>query len=258
MCVYKKIAAVAIVAFFPGFLASANELGAANDYKRRKFEKICDKNVADPFEKFNRAVFYFNDTIDGTILVPLTKIYNKAVPSWGRQRVRGFFNNLYSPATFVNNLLQKDVEGAFKTFFRCAINTTFGILGAVDFAKDFGLYDNPQTFSDTMAFYGAGYGAYLVLPLMGPATVLGAATMPVDYKSNILNYHLKNRAKKVINIGNGLTLRAELVEYTESLKASSMDYYSQTKSIYIQYMNGKNPNCKNLQENNYDIYNEEY
>lgn len=210
--------------------------------------------VYDPYEKFNRAMFIFNDTLDNTILKPIAKAYNKTVPSWGRARIRGFFTNLSSPLTFLNNIFQGKPNAAAKTFFRFLINSTFGIGGTLDFAKDFGLYENTQVFGNTLARYGANYGAYLVLPFIGPSSIRQAVGMPFDMALNPLNLILDRDQMLVIYAGEKFTTRAEYVDLTSSLQASSLDYYAQVRSIYIQYIARHNPLCKQVNHIDYSIY----
>ena len=50
--------------------------------------------VVDSYEKFNRAMFEVDLTLDHTILKPISIMYKETVPSWGRDRVRNFIGNL--------------------------------------------------------------------------------------------------------------------------------------------------------------------
>ncbi|MEQ9115600.1 MAG: VacJ family lipoprotein [Rickettsiales bacterium] len=219
-------------------------------------KEICYQ-VYDPYESFNRATFTFNDTLDQTILKPAATLYNKAVPSWGRDRVRSFFVNLASPLTFLNNLLQGDPDAAAKTFFRFMINSTFGILGTIDYAKDFGLYQNPQKFGDTFARYGANYGAYLVLPFIGSTDVRSAVGIPFDIALNPSRVVLNNKEMLAAYLGARFTGRAEILDYTSSLQASSLDYYAQIRSMYTQYAAKRNPRCAKSTQIDYTLYNDD-
>ncbi len=217
-------------------------------------QPACCYNIYDPYEKFNRKVFTFNETLDRTIFSPMAKVYNKTLPSWGRARIRGIFTNLSAPLTFLNNVAQGEGNEAAKTFFRFFVNTIFGFFGAIDFAKDFGLYERPQNFGDTFAHYGANYGAYLVLPIIGPSSVRQTAAIPFDAAFNPLNLYLDSKEVLGVYIGDKFTLRADYVDITSSLEASSLDYYAQIRSIYIQYLAKKNPKCKNVYKVDQSIY----
>lgn len=233
----------------------------SNDNPKASKDRLVDINtnicyhIYDPYEKFNRTMFTFNETLDNTILKPAVSAYNKTVPSWGRTRIRSFFINLMSPLTFLNNLLQGNPDAAAKTFFRFMINSTFGILGTIDYAKDFELYQNPQHFGDTFAHYGANYGAYLVLPFVGPSTVRSTVGMPFDAVLNPISLELNKEEMITAYLGNKFTARADILDFTSSLEASSLDYYAQVRSMYIQYVAKSNPKCQSATQVDYTIYN---
>lgn len=247
---------IVIVAFTLLILIGAEAQTNSNSKTKKTIDldaPLCYQ-VHDPFENINRKIFVFNDTLDNTILKPMAQVYNKTVPSWGRSRIRGFFTNLLSPLTFINNLLQGDPDAAAKTFFRFVVNSTFGILGTVDFAKDFGLYSRPQNFGDTFARYGANYGAYLVLPFFGPSSVRQTAAIPFDIYLNPLQIAFDGTERLAIFGGERFTAKAEYVDLTASLEASSLDYYAQVRSIYLQYIAKKNIRCKKIQQVDYSKY----
>lgn len=256
----QKIIICFIVIFYSfNCLASKGQSVSYKGYNKQQVDinKLLCYQVYDPYEKFNRAVFTINDTLDHTILIPISRMYNKAVPSWGRVRIRSFFTNLASPLTFINNLLQGNGDAAVKTFFRFMINSTFGLFGTLDFAKDFGLYQNPQTFGNTFASYGANYGAYLVLPILGPSTVRHTAGIPFDAVLNPLNLVFDGKEMWAIYGGERFTARAANLEDTNSLQDSSLDYYAKIRSMYIQYIAKHNPKCKKMVQIDYSIYQED-
>jgi phospholipid-binding lipoprotein MlaA len=212
--------------------------------------------IVDPYEKFNRAMFEVNLTLDHTILRPVSSLYKKSVPSWGRDRVSNFLSNLQLPLTLVNNIAQGDSNSGFKTFWRFFINTTFGLGGLLDFATDLDLPYNPQVFGDTFARYGANYGAYLMLPIIGPATVRDGAGKVYDTVINPVNWMLTRDQFYVLYGANMIDTRAQFLDTTNNLEESSLDYYAQIRSMYIQYKAKKNPRCQ-AQAIDYNMYNED-
>ncbi|TDM08553.1 MAG: hypothetical protein C4K60_03750 [Ideonella sp. MAG2] len=66
---------------------------------------------ADPWEGFNRAVYGFNDTLDGMFLKPVASGYQKVVPDPAREGVKNFFGNLGDVWSTVNLLLQGKTSG---------------------------------------------------------------------------------------------------------------------------------------------------
>lgn len=223
-------------------IAFASLAGNAAD-KRGHYDGKCYE-IVDPYEKFNRAMFEVNLTLDHTILKPITSAYNKAVPSWGRDRVSNFVSNLKSPLTLVNNIAQGNGGDAHRTFWRFFINTTFGLGGLLDFASGFGLPEKQQTFGDTFAHYGADYGAYLMIPIIGPTTVRDGTGKIYDLLLDPLNLELNTKDRLVLYTANTINKRSEYLDLSNSLEESSIDYYAAIRSMYIQYLAKQNPNCK--------------
>ncbi len=132
-----------------------------------------DVNEPDPLEPLNRVIFGFNQVVDGILLKPIAILYNDTLPDRARTGVTNFMENLFAPVTFGNNLLQAEAEDAARTFFRFVINSTFGMLGLIDVAKEMGVPPKPATLNQTFAKWGVETGPYLVLPLLGPSSFRG-------------------------------------------------------------------------------------
>src|SRR5690606_21594414 len=85
-----------------------------------------------------------------------------------------------------NSLLQLKFADAAASSTRVLINTTFGMLGAVDLAShisrvsDVDISKRNEDFGQTLGHYGIGSGPYLVLPVLGPSTVRDAIGIGVD------------------------------------------------------------------------------
>src|SRR6185503_15717760 len=89
----------------------------------------------DPLEPLNRRIFSFNLVVDRVLLKPLAKGYRRAIPEGGRDALRNFLNNLGEPVVFVNDLLQSRWPSAGKTLERFLANSTIGVAGFADWAK---------------------------------------------------------------------------------------------------------------------------
>src|SRR5258706_7858300 len=85
-----------------------------------------------------------------------------------RDSVRNFLNNLDSPITLANDVLQGEISRAGDTLIRVGVNSTLGLGGLVDVAKRGGYIRHSQDFGQTLAVYGVGEGPYLFVPLLGP------------------------------------------------------------------------------------------
>src|SRR6266571_3651127 len=121
-------------------------------------------NPRDPFEKFNRAMFSFNDTVDTYALKPAATTYKKVLPSFVQTGVSNFFGNLADIWTGANNLMQGKGADGMSDLTRVALNSTFGILGLFDVASEAGLQKHNEDFGQTLGTWGVASGPYLMLP----------------------------------------------------------------------------------------------
>ncbi|MGD9826668.1 MlaA family lipoprotein, partial [Desulfobacter sp.] len=145
--------------------------------------------VADPLEGFNRAVFVFNDKFYMYGLKPLTKGYARVVPIFARKGIKNFFNNLFFPIRFVNDLLQGKGEAAGMEFSAFFINITLGFGGLNDFAQKYvGIRLQDEDFGQTLGSYGIGNGFYLMFPVLGPSSLRDAVGRAGDWFIDPINY----------------------------------------------------------------------
>jgi len=189
---------------------------------------------ADPLEGFNRGVYKFNETVDNILLEPVARTYRAAIPKWGRERVGNALNNLSSPVVFANSVLQGDVDQSFATFWRFVINSTLGVGGLFDVAKEAGLKPRKEDFGQTIGKYGVGSGPYIVLPFIGPTTARDAVGKAVDSISNPFNY-LTPAAVVTINTVDVVDEREGLLDTIDEIEETSFDPYSTIRSAYIQH-----------------------
>jgi phospholipid-binding lipoprotein MlaA len=134
----------------------------------------------DPWERFNRASFKFNDALDRAIAKPVAKGYVKVTPRVVRTGISNVFNNLNTVTTIVNDTLQGKLGQAGRDSGRFLLNTTLGLGGLFDPATSAGLENNDEDFGQTLGKWGMGPGPYLVLPLLGPSTIRDAPARIVD------------------------------------------------------------------------------
>jgi len=193
--------------------------------------------IYDPHEKFNRSMFALNDKIYFFFIKPVSIVYAAYLPPDVRAAVRNGFHNILFPARFINCILQGKGEKAGNEAARFLINSTMGLGGLFDWAdRGFGLKRDDEDFGQTLALWGAGPGAYLVVPLLGPTNVrdLGGYVVdsamdpiywlpgPIWMSSAVLSGKMLNNAS--LRIG----------EY-EDFKKSAIDPYVSLRSAYYQY-----------------------
>lgn len=150
----------------------------------------------DPLEPFNRAMFAFNDALDGWVLKPVSKGYQYVTPDPVETGVGNFFSNLAEVSSAVNNVLQWKWKKAGNNTGRFLLNSTIGLVGLFDVAKYTGLEKNDhESFGQTLSHWGVGAGPYLVLPLRGPSTLTDTLAEPVDWVVDPL-YELESEGKQ--------------------------------------------------------------
>ena len=141
---------------------------------------IAKPRTDDPWEKFNRKVYGFNDKVDRAVIRPAAVAYRKVTNPTVRQIISNFFHNLRMPITIANDALQGEIKDALKSTGRFLVNTTAGLLGFLDPASKMHLPLRETDFGVTLAKWGVAEGPYLVLPLIGSTSPRDIWRMPVD------------------------------------------------------------------------------
>jgi phospholipid-binding lipoprotein MlaA len=147
-----------------------------------------DEETWDPFEPFNRAMFTFNEKFDDWLLKPVAKGYDWLLPQPVKNGVGNFFTNLIQPAVAVNNLLQGKPKDAGKDLGRFVVNSTAGVLGFMDIARDIGLEPREEDWGQTFAVWGIGEGPYFVWPIIGSRSLRETFGWGFDWASNPVTY----------------------------------------------------------------------
>jgi phospholipid-binding lipoprotein MlaA len=125
----------------------------------------------DPVEGFNRGVYKFNDALDRNALRPVAVAYREHTPSWLQTGIGNFFTNLFYPTTIANQALQGKFKETAQDVGRFLLNTTLGWGGIFDVASGARLPVHDEDFGQTLGRWGVPPGPYLMLPLLGPATL---------------------------------------------------------------------------------------
>ena len=197
------------------------------------------QNPVDPFEKFNRTMFTFNDRVDQYALKPVATVYKRAVPSFVQTGVYNFFGNLGDVWTAVNNLLQGRVADGVSDAMRFTINSTFGLAGLIDISSDAGLPKHNQDFGATLGVWGVQSGPYVVLPLLGPSTVRDSAALPADFAGNPWTYVTPDATRYFGAALRIVDLRAGLLDASNLIEDAALDRYEFIRDAYLQRRAGK-------------------
>lgn len=126
----------------------------------------------DPYERFNRAVWNFNNWFDSRFVRPIAVTYRNSVPRPLRQCVSNFFANLDYPLVAINQFLQGKPKLGLMDVARFGVNSTLGIGGLFDVATDMGLIEHHEDFGQTLSVWGVPEGPYAVAPFIGPGATV--------------------------------------------------------------------------------------
>lgn len=191
--------------------------------------------IADPIEPVNHALFVFNDKAYYWVFKPVAEGYDYVVGEDFRISIRNFFSNLATPIRLANLLLQGELRASGTELVRFALNSTTGILGLFDTARDnWGFEKREADLGQTLGKYGLGNGFYLVLPLLGPSTLRDAVGYFGDSVLDPVSYLQPPSASVGVNAyraENGLSLR---IGVYEELTGSAVDPYVAVRDAYVQ------------------------
>ena len=220
--------AIKPVVFFLYFIVLS---GCAGKLANQKYE---DQKIPDPYESINRTVYKANVAIDLAITRPIATGYKKVTPNFFRDRFSDFLRNLNEPRNFINNILQLKVEQSVTSLARFTINSTFGLGGFIDIMTPAGEPAKPEDFGQTLAYWGAKPGAYLMLPILGPSSVRDTVGRIGDFlmlsPNKLIEDPSGDTAYTVFNI---IETRADLLPLDPVLKRQ-IDVYNFLKSGYEQ------------------------
>jgi phospholipid-binding lipoprotein MlaA len=219
--------------------AEANE-GAGEEY--------------DPWEPMNTNIFEFNRQVDRFVLKPVAKGYNFVMPDLVQVGISNIFSNLRFAPRFLNNVFQGKVKGAGIELGRFLINSTIGIAGFFDLAKEVDLVTSEEDMGQTLGFYGVRPGPYLVLPFLPPFTVRDFVGYVGDVFLNPINWlvvpiievnHVpsviahKNRMTSSIiqsgsRVGQIVNERSRNLEKYQGVEEATLDLYTAVRNAYLQ------------------------
>jgi phospholipid-binding lipoprotein MlaA len=195
------------------------------------------EDANDPLEPFNRFVFAINETLDTFLIRPLAVTYRFWVPEGVRNSVQNFLRNASGPIILMNDLFQGETARAEVTGSRFLINTAIGF-GFFDPATGLGLAYHDEDFGQTLASYGTGEGAYLVLPLFGPSSLRDGTGLVVDSIIDPVNYIARKSGDHELiyarGAATGLDKRTRNLDALDDAKRDSLDYYARIRSLWRQ------------------------
>ena len=191
------------------------------------------RSATDPFERFNRSTFAFNDTVDRIVLKPVARTYDKVVPHVVQQGVSNSFGNVSDLPTAANDVLQGKPRLALEHLTRFVVNSTIGVLGLFDVATQMGIDRRREDFGQTLGSWGVTSGPYLVLPLLGSSSVRDALALPVDYELDPVGYIRRVDLRLGLDALRVVQERASFLKVERTVESIELDPYVFRRDFYL-------------------------
>ena len=186
----------------------------------------------DPLEGMNRRVHAFNEAVRGNLVAPLARLTLRHMPAGVRRGAAQALATLGEPVATVAALAAGEVDLAKNAAARFAINATLGWAGTRDVATGMGYPRHAFGFADTACRWGIPSGPYLVLPLLGPATLRDDSAQALS--ATALAQLVGSEALLAWSGAETFLGYAALHPDVERLQAESLDAYAVLRSAYLQ------------------------
>ena len=148
-------------------------------------------------------------------------------------------SNLGTPVELGNDILEAKPRRAGDTTMRFLINTTLGVVGMFDVAKDLGYPDHDNDFGMTLALWGVPEGPFLFLPVLGPTNPRDAIGHGVDVAGDPFTWVGQGTVVTALDWTrfslNVIDQRAQVLDTIESIKKTALDPYATFRSLYRQH-----------------------
>ena len=235
----ERLLALFLLVFFVFATANTTAIAAnAPPDSNLIAQSEANNDNGDPLESMNRVILSINEFFLDLLIRPLALIYVTVLPDFALDGVHNFLNNLRTPVILANDLLQWEPERAWKTTQRFFINSTIGIGGLMDTAKDFGIEGHSEDWGQTFAVWGVPEGFYLMLPLFGPSNPRDAVGLVLNSFLDPISIWASNTHREELAIGRAVTGGVDefsrVMDDLEKLKETSIDYYATLRSIARQ------------------------
>ena len=186
----------------------------------------------DPWERFNRAVFSFNDQVDEAVLIPLAKAYRAVVPQVVAQGFDNMLSNVADLWSAINHALQGKPQPALEMGMRVAVNSVFGIAGLLDVASEAGIERQSEDFGQTLGRWGVPTGPYVVLPLIGPSNVRDGLSWPIDRVTSLSSLS-EGANRYTVTAMELIHTRSGLLNASSVLGQVALDRYAFVRDSYL-------------------------
>jgi len=209
--------------------------GGLTDAEEERLAQVsAETEPGDPYEGLNREMLISNLRFYYGFLRPVAQVYVDVVPDVVRGGVSNLIANLSGPRIFINDMLQGEITRASETAGRFLINTTLGIGGFFDVARDLGIPRHDEDFGQTLAVYGVGGDPYLVLPGFGPTNPRDLLGTAVDLAIDPVNHFFFPFMLVSRYMGWRFDRAVGNMSQVDHAVRTSLDFYVTVRSLYAQ------------------------
>jgi len=200
-------------------------------------EEVDIPHMSDPWEGFNRSMYWFNDNLYVYLMRPVGQTYRDIVWEDFRIVIRNLFDHVTAPQKLVSSLLQWEWGKSGRVVSRAVINTLFGWGGMLDVAgQEYGIENVNEDIGQALGSYGIGSGPYLVLPFLGPSSVRHTVGRVADGFLNPIFYldlaFIENAGITAGNMVNEVSFR---IDDIDTLRRDAIDPYESMRDFYHQF-----------------------
>ncbi|BET65757.1 VacJ family lipoprotein [Opitutales bacterium ASA1] len=205
-----------------------------------EYDEYAMPQVSDPLEKFNRTIFKFNGAVTVYVLTPVSNGYTAVVPKKAREGIGNFFSNLAFPLRFTGSLLQGKLDRSAAETGKFLVNSTVGLGGFLkvsDHVPELRVPD--EDIGQAFGVWGLGHGPYLVIPVLGPASLRDGLGRICAIPLNPMRWEFAESMDWTVRDGsmvletvNGLPAT---LENLDRITRSAVDPYVAVRNGYIQY-----------------------
>ncbi|MBW2602009.1 MAG: VacJ family lipoprotein [Deltaproteobacteria bacterium] len=191
--------------------------------------------IADPFLYWNKAMYHFNDKLYFWLLKPVARGYRWVTPEFVRTGVKNFFHNITFHVRFVSCILQAKGRAAQAEFAKFFFNTTFGVLGFGNPARNYSHLDvSEEDLGQAFGKWGIGEGFYIIWPILGPSTLRDSVGLAGEFFLDPISYVDPSEASLGLTAYDSVNATSFRIGDYEALKKAAFDPYVSLRNAYVQ------------------------
>lgn len=229
-----------LIVLAAGALLTSALVGCATPPPASDPDALADyQQTNDPLEPTNRVFYKVNNAIDTVLMKPVAEAYRAVLPEPIRTGIHNVLDNMGAPVRGTNDALEGKPRRTGDTTMRFLINSTIGVGGIFDVAKQLGYPNHDSDFALTLANWNMPEGPYLYLPVLGPSSPRDATGFAADIFLDPFTWIGQGTTAHTIGSWSRTGLhavdeRASLIDAIENVKKTALDPYATFRSLYRQ------------------------